>query len=56
MTNFVVFKTNLFKTTKDQALNSCRPFARRALMILRPAFVAIRARNPWVRLRLRLLG
>jgi len=33
-----------------------RPFARRALMILRPFFVAMRARKPWVRARLRTLG
>jgi hypothetical protein len=33
-----------------------RPFARRALMTLRPPLVAMRARNPWVRLRRRLLG
>jgi hypothetical protein len=31
-----------------------RPFARRRLSILRPPGVAIRARNPWVRLRRRL--
>ena len=36
--------------------NRFRPLARRALMILRPPLVAMRARNPWVRLRLRLLG
>lgn len=33
-----------------------RPLARRALITLRPALVDMRARNPWVRLRLRLLG
>ena len=33
-----------------------RPFARRRLRILRPPGVAIRARNPWVRLRRRLCG
>jgi hypothetical protein len=36
---------------------SCaRPFARRRFNTRRPAFVAIRARNPWVRARLILLG
>ena len=39
-----------------QALNLRRRLARRFLMILRPAFVAMRARNPWRRLRFRLLG
>lgn len=33
-----------------------RPLARRADRILRPSAVAIRARKPWVRARLRLLG
>ena len=33
-----------------------RPFARRALITRRPPLVRIRARKPWVRLRLRLLG
>lgn len=33
-----------------------RPLARRAARILRPLFVAMRARKPWLRLRLRLLG
>ena len=33
-----------------------RPLARRALITLRPALVDMRARNPWARLRLRLLG
>lgn len=37
--------------------DSCaRPFARRRLSTRRPALVAIRARNPWVRARLILLG
>jgi hypothetical protein len=36
---------------------SCaRPFARRRFSTRRPAFVAIRARKPWVRARLILLG
>jgi hypothetical protein len=33
-----------------------RPFARRRFRTRRPFFVAMRARNPWVRLRLTLLG
>jgi hypothetical protein len=33
-----------------------RPFARRRLRTLRPPGVAMRARNPWVRFRRRLLG
>lgn len=33
-----------------------RPFARRRFRICRPALVAMRARKPWLRLRLRLLG
>jgi len=39
-----------------QAVRRLRPLARRALMTLRPPSVAMRARNPCVRLRLRLLG
>lgn len=39
-----------------QAVRRLRPFARRALMTLRPPSVAMRARKPCVRLRLRLLG
>lgn len=36
---------------------SCaRPFARRLFRICRPALVAMRARNPWFRARLSLLG
>ena len=38
------------------ALNFARPFARRLLRILRPALVAMRARNPWRFLRTRLEG
>ncbi len=33
-----------------------RPLARRAARILRPPTVALRARNPWRRLRTKLLG
>ena len=39
-----------------QALSLLRPFARRLLIKRRPAFVAMRARKPWRRLRLMLLG
>ncbi len=39
-----------------QALSLLRPLARRALMILRPALVLMRARKPWVRLRRMVLG
>ena len=44
------------RRAETQALNLRRRLARRFLMILRPAFVAMRARNPWRRLRFRLLG
>lgn len=40
----------------DQAERRLRPLARRALMILRPPTVFMRARKPWLRARLRLLG
>jgi len=39
-----------------QGVRRARPLARRALMTLRPLLVAMRARKPWVRARLRLLG
>src|SRR5690606_15248475 len=41
---------------RDQALRRLRPLARRRARILRPPTVFIRARKPWSRLRLRLLG
>lgn len=41
---------------RGQALSRLRPLARRRLSTERPAFVAIRLRKPWSRLRLRLLG
>ena len=44
------------RRSETQALSLWRRLARRFLMILRPAFVAMRARNPWRRLRFRLLG
>jgi hypothetical protein len=40
----------------DYALRRLRPLARRALIILRPALVLMRARKPWVLLRRKLLG
>jgi hypothetical protein len=39
-----------------QALKRARPFERRALSTLRPPLLVIRARKPWVRLRLITLG
>lgn len=39
-----------------QALRRARPFDRRALRILRPALVLMRARKPCTRLRFSLLG
>jgi hypothetical protein len=41
---------------ESQDARRARPLARRALMILRPLFVAMRARKPCVRARLRRLG
>ena len=41
---------------QHHALNRARRFARRALIIARPARVRIRARKPWVRLRFNVLG
>ena len=43
-------------TQAGQALSFDRPFARRAFRIRRPAFVAMRDRNPWRRLRTRFDG
>jgi hypothetical protein len=39
-----------------QTARRLRPFARRRLSTRRPPLVAMRARNPWTRLRCRLLG
>jgi hypothetical protein len=39
-----------------QGVSRALPLARRRARIWRPFFVAIRARNPWLRLRRRLLG
>lgn len=44
------------KTTVRYGVRRARPLARRLARTLRPAAVAMRARNPWVRLRCRLLG
>lgn len=40
----------------DYGVSRCRPLARRARMTARPLAVAMRARNPWVRLRRSTLG
>ena len=39
-----------------QTVSRLRPLSRRRFSVSRPARVAIRARNPWVRARLRFLG
>lgn len=49
-------ETGLVPNAPDQAVSRRRPLRRLALMIARPACVDIRARNPWVRIRLRFLG
>jgi hypothetical protein len=41
---------------RAQTARRLRPLARRRLRTRRPLFVAMRARNPWVRFRCRLLG
>lgn len=41
---------------QNYADNLLRPFARRARITARPALVLILSRNPWVRLRFKLLG
>jgi hypothetical protein len=40
----------------DDTVNRLRPFARLRLSTIRPFFVCIRTRNPWVRRRRRRLG
>lgn len=42
--------------TRRYGASRARPLARRRLKTCRPFFVAMRARKPWVLLRLRLLG
>ena len=44
------------KTGVRYGVRRARPLARRLARTLRPAAVAMRARNPWVRLRCKLLG
>ena len=44
------------KCGKDQGIRRARPFARRDCRTFRPFRVAIRARKPWVRARLSVLG
>ena len=41
---------------RGQTVSRLRPLARRRLSVRRPARVLMRARNPWVRARLRFLG
>jgi hypothetical protein len=41
---------------RDQADKRLRPLALRALIMARPARVAMRDRKPWERLRFKLLG
>ena len=41
---------------RDQTVRLLRPFARRALMTLRPFLVLMRVRKPWTSLRWRFLG
>jgi hypothetical protein len=40
----------------DETLRRLRPLARRRLSTIRPFFVCMRTRNPWVRRRRRRLG
>jgi hypothetical protein len=42
--------------TGAYGVSRARPFARRRFRTRRPAFVAMRARKPWVRARLIVLG
>ena len=44
------------RRTHFQGISWRRPLARRRASTLRPPLVAMRARNPWVRLRRTLLG
>ena len=48
-------RTNRWDTL-GQGVRRVRPFARLRFSTWRPPVVAMRALNPWVRLRLRLLG
>jgi len=49
-------QSSAYLVGSNQTLRRLRPLALRALRTLRPPRVAMRARNPWVRLRFRLLG
>jgi hypothetical protein len=50
------FPTRLAGGHRDYALSRRRPLLRRRRMMWRPARVRMRARNPWVRARLRFFG
>ncbi len=53
---YMARKPQLRNRLLTQGVRRVRPLARRALITLRPPLVAMRARKPWVRARLRLLG
>ena len=50
-TLFIPFDASTIDFALTQTASRARPFARRALMTARPAFVFMRTRNPCVRLR-----
>jgi hypothetical protein len=50
------WEAELRRGEQAQALRRARPLARRALKTLRPPGVLMRARKPWLRLRLITLG
>lgn len=52
----LVILSPIWHSCRAYAERRTRPLARRRQITARPAFVFIRARNPWVRLRLILLG
>ena len=52
----VLRKPEPWRRRQTQALRRARPLARRAFNTLRPPGVAMRARKPWLRLRLITLG
>lgn len=45
-----------FRRLSSLTVRRCRPFFRRRASTFRPAFVFMRARKPWSRIRFRLLG
>lgn len=53
---FLLFVILAIERCWHYGVSCARPFARRRFNTRRPAFVAIRALNPWVRARLILLG